>query len=329
MSLIGSRRVLLGTPGLPTPALDLDFLTGTMPSGITFTRASAGWAYNSSGVLTSSATNSPRLDYDPATLLPRGLLIEEARTNLFLNSAVGVTQSCTVAAAANTLSFFGTGTITLTGTSTAGPLVGTGATTRVSLTFTPTAGSLTLTVSGSVTNVQLELGVFASSPIVTVGSTVTRAIDTAVINPLGSWFSATAGTVMAEFQREGIATGGLPRVVSFSDGTTGNLVELLWSSSNEQYSITTASASQATMNLGNGGTALNRVAAAWAVNDAMACLNGALGTPDTSVTLPTVDRLHIGNRSDLTAARQMSGYIRRIRYWPTRLPDATLRRLTS
>lgn len=78
--------------------------------------------------------------------------------NMLLNTDTLATQSVTVTAVAHTLSFYGTGTITLSGASTAGPLVGTGASDRVSLTFTPSAGSLTLTVSGSVTQAQLVLG---------------------------------------------------------------------------------------------------------------------------------------------------------------------------
>ncbi|MFV3388434.1 hypothetical protein ACNFCJ_24020, partial [Pseudomonas sp. NY15364] len=77
----------------------------------------------------------------------RGLLIEESRTNLLLNSATLATQSVTVTAVAHTLSFYGTGSVTLSGAAT-GTLTGTGAGNRVSLTFTPTAGTLTLTVSG-------------------------------------------------------------------------------------------------------------------------------------------------------------------------------------
>ena len=116
-----------------------------------FIRATVGTAEDLAGNIVQFASGAPRIT-------DKGLLIEEARTNLYLNSAVGVTQSITVAAVAYTLSFRGTGTITLTGTSTAGPLVGTGASNRVALTFTPTAGSLTLTVTGSVTNVNLEAG---------------------------------------------------------------------------------------------------------------------------------------------------------------------------
>lgn len=69
-----------------TPSLDLSFMSGALPSNVTFTRASTAWTYNSSGVLTSHATNTPRFSYNPLTLDRRGLLIEEARTNLFGNS---------------------------------------------------------------------------------------------------------------------------------------------------------------------------------------------------------------------------------------------------
>lgn len=81
-----------------------------------------------------------------------------ARKNWLVGTETLATQSVTVTATQCVLSFYGTGTITLSGVSTAGPLVGTGATDRVSLAFTPTAGVLTLTVSGSVTQAQLEVG---------------------------------------------------------------------------------------------------------------------------------------------------------------------------
>lgn len=91
-----------------------------------------------------------------ATAASRPVL--SARKNKLLATTTLATQSVTLTASPHTLSFNGTGTVTLTGASTAGPLVGTGAGNRVSLTFTPTAGSVTFTVSGSVTEAQLEDG---------------------------------------------------------------------------------------------------------------------------------------------------------------------------
>ena len=61
----------------------------------------------------------PRFDYDPVTKKPLGLLIEELRTNSLLNSTIDganlATQSITTTAVARTLSFYGTGSVTLSG----------------------------------------------------------------------------------------------------------------------------------------------------------------------------------------------------------------------
>ena len=155
----------------------------TKPFGdiITFTRASGGGRFNSSGVYEWLGNDVPRLDYDPVTLQPLGILIEEQRTNLLLNSATLATQSRTVTAAAHTLTFYGTGSVTLSGAAT-GTLVGTGIDNRVSLTFTPSTGSLTITVTGPCANAQLEVGSFPTSYIPTVASQVTRAADLITLN---------------------------------------------------------------------------------------------------------------------------------------------------
>lgn len=85
------RRIDFGTPLKDTASLSLDFvlqqyyaqgLGATFGGIVTFTRASTGTHFDATGNLVSAATNAPRFDYDPVTLQPRGLLIEEARTNL-------------------------------------------------------------------------------------------------------------------------------------------------------------------------------------------------------------------------------------------------------
>ena len=93
--------------------------------------------------------------YTPSTATASRPVLS-ARKNLLVNTESLATQTRSVRAVGHVLSFFGTGTVTLSGVSTAGPLVGTGANDRVHLAFTPTAGNLTLTVSGTVTKAQLE-----------------------------------------------------------------------------------------------------------------------------------------------------------------------------
>ncbi len=67
-----------------TPYNDLtSFLTA---SGGTFTRASVGTYFDSSGTLQTAASGAPRFDYDPVTNAVKGILIEESRTNYIKNS---------------------------------------------------------------------------------------------------------------------------------------------------------------------------------------------------------------------------------------------------
>lgn len=84
-------------------------------------------------------------------------IIDESCYNRLINSATGTTQSITVTADSYNLSFFGTGSYTLSGVAT-GVFSGTGASVRVSFPITCTSGTLTLTVSGTITNVQFNLG---------------------------------------------------------------------------------------------------------------------------------------------------------------------------
>jgi hypothetical protein len=75
------------------PSLDLRFADNkslvdavTGASLVTFTRASSGTFVNSAGVLQTATTNEPRFDHNPTTGESLGLLVEEARTNLVLQS---------------------------------------------------------------------------------------------------------------------------------------------------------------------------------------------------------------------------------------------------
>jgi hypothetical protein len=69
------------------PANDIDLLSGVLDPRISLTRASSATRTNASGVIETVLSNVARFDYDPVTLAPKGLLIEEQRTNLLTYSS--------------------------------------------------------------------------------------------------------------------------------------------------------------------------------------------------------------------------------------------------
>jgi hypothetical protein len=211
--------------------LDLNFAGGVFSLNNTRTASPAaipGWSFsrtdtNGTATALDLAGNVIQFATGVPRITNRGILVEEARTNLLLNSATLSTQTVTTTAVAHTLSFYGTGTVTLTGASTAGPLVGTGANNRVTLTFTPIVGPLLLTVTGSVTLAQVEVGAFATSPIITTGAAGTRGVDSA-----GNTFSIAAGQDFTfygeiEFTQN---TSAVQSLAYFSDGTDANRIRI-------------------------------------------------------------------------------------------------------
>lgn len=340
---------LQGAPGAlarrarATPSLDLRFsetksLTDWV-SGlnlITFTRASSGTAVNAAGALETVASNVPRFTHDPITGESLGLLVEGARTNLLLNSGTLSTQSVTVTAVVHTLSFTGTGTVTLSGTSTAGPLVGTGTgeANRVSLGFTPTAGTLTLTISGTVTNAQLEAGAFPTSYIPTTSAAATRSADVASITGtnFSSWYNQGEGTFFVSGQMVGGASSTFPRMVSAVGANVNNeefCISWTAPSSFMRGSVRTP-ADGITVDLSPGPsiTAGSKYSAAFAASNQSAIMaSGAiLSAVDTSVVMPSAIALQIGAPSSFQPNANTT--IRRLMYWPQRLPNNTLIALT-
>lgn len=86
IGLLASTFLTSGS-GRLVPRLTLNFLTGApLDSRITFTRTTTATFVGSNGLIQSAAINGPRFDYNPVTLAPRGLLIEEQRVNSLLYS---------------------------------------------------------------------------------------------------------------------------------------------------------------------------------------------------------------------------------------------------
>lgn len=193
----------------------------------TYSRASTATYFNAAKVMQTASVDAPRYSWNPETGAFEGVLIEPARTNVLLNSATLSTQTRTVTSGAfYTLTFFGTGTITMSGAF-AGTLQGTGAypTKRVTRTFVTSGTSLTLTVSGTVQYAQLEVGLFPTSYIPTTSAPATRAAD--VVGGAGLFSSTFAQPVADWVAGTTYATGNTVHVSgrlyeSLVDANTGN-----------------------------------------------------------------------------------------------------------
>jgi hypothetical protein len=324
----GVRLTAPTTP--PGATLNLNFMTpGTLDPRITFTRASTATYFDSTGTMQTAAINAPRWDYDPATLLLRGLLMEEARINVLLNSATLGTQSVVVTAQAYTLSFYGTGTVTKSGAAT-GALVGTGAQ-RVTQTFTPTAGTLTLTVTGAVTNAQLEAGSFVTSWIPTTGASATRATEQMFVLTTG-WINPAAGTLLVNTSSPEAVASAAREYVAL--GTDANTTTRLFTQVGT--GVVSAQSFNANVNSGTVNDTLPLVAnqqfkAALSYNSAPLSLAVSRSGTVPSKVVPTgaaggLATLYIGGGSRSIGA---SACYRGVVYWGRVLSDAEMQQVTT
>ena len=276
---------------------------------------------------TSAAYYGPRLTYDPVTHSALGLLVEEQRTNLLLNSLIDgtnlSTQSVTVAATQYTLSFYGAGQIVLSGAATA-TVVGAGAyPTRKTYTFTPSDGSLTLTVTGTVQFANLEAGAFETSYIPTGAASATRAADvvTCTGSAFSQWFNASEGALVVEFVPGSLSN--TPAVLTTYPGGYGN----------NQASASTVSwwdgvsNTSATLPVSAPAGASRRMAIAYDGSSYALCGNG--GSVVTAGRAPWASTPTSVQLGSISGAQWINGTIKRVRYWRKRLTNAQLQALTA
>jgi len=320
------------------PVLDLDFTAGALPTEVAFTRGSVATFVNASGLIEQVSGDTPRFHYDPITHECRGILVEEQRTNLLLNSLLNgtslSTQDVTVSATAYTLSFYGTGSITLSGAHSA-TLNGSGAyPARATLTFTPSAGPLTLTVAGSVQYAQLEAGAFATSYIPTDGATVTRNADKPVWSgtSFSTLWNSAAGSVVIETENSNL-TAGANKVLFAAHDNAGlsNFIQVFLTSGLAAFpQVRAAGVDTVGFNAAgetNGG--ITRNAMAFAADDVAISVNGRTPGTDSSVTMPAgLVRMSIG-WAEQYGGLSMNGVVRRLRYFDARISNAQLKTLTA
>lgn len=259
----------------------------------------------------------------------RGIYPETASMNLLLNSAVVETQNITTTAQTYTLSAWGSGTVTLSGTAT-GILTTTGLLhdDRAVLTVTATAGNLTLTVSGSVVLGQFEAKPMATSYIPTTGTAVTGNADELTFPNAGN-VSDTAGTVLMDvtpaFNIPNSVTAGYGANYIIDFGTDNGVVAMVLNTFRRSDGTTTI-ASPAWTPLKN---TTYKIGSRWGSAGQRNWLNGTAGTNgafDGSINSGT--NMKIGGYGGNTT-HNWGGNIKNVKVWKRQLTEAKLAYLTT
>ena len=185
---------------------------------------------------------------------------------------------------------------------------------------------------------QVETGAFPTSYIPTSGSTVTRAVDSAVATLSDFYYRQKNGSMVVEFTSKYDESAALYKKVCEigNTGTSVNRILLVaktdvtrltsqvYDNNAPQYST------NLTSSLPNGTGVYSKAAMAWETNNAHSALDGDLvGSVDTAVPLTqTRDTLGIMRGANATAVT-LTGHIKSIQYYPLRVADAKLETLTS
>jgi hypothetical protein len=184
--------------------------------------------------------------------------------------------------------------------------------------------------------VQLETGAFPTSYIPTTTATVTRAADVASItgSNFSSWYRQDEGTVFSDTANRETYPGSnvFPYILQIDDGTSSNRVSYDNSVLNDGYrynlQCTSGGVSQGNLSQSGFASGAARWASAFRTNDFAFAINlsPSVVSTRTSGTLPNVmTQLRIGEGT----GKHFTGTIRRLTYWPTRLGNEVLQRITQ
>ena len=179
---------------------------------------------------------------------------------------------------------------------------------------------------------QIENAAFSTSYIPTTTTALTRSADVASVNTLTPWFNSSQGTLFTEALLVQPPSTTVNQLSALSDNTNNNRIQLgasTASSGNLNFLITDTSVLQANPLVGSISTVgPHKAAGGYLVNSVQVAVNGALGTEDTSATIPaSISVLNIGAAGNPNTRGNL--WVRRITYYPRRLSNAELQSLTS
>jgi hypothetical protein len=214
---------------------------------------------------------------------------------------------------------------------------------RCQLTATTTGTAATVLIyPNSISNVignsiylwgaQLEAGAFATSYIPTTSATVTRAADVASMigTNFSSWYNQPEGTMLL-----GGRSAPVNNIAQFSyDISNGTTNERIFSRRNTSGLIATTmvdngvtqGGADLVVGLAIAASAAYTSAYSYAANNLNLVINGFSPSSFTTASMPTVDRLDIGQ--NFSGTQTINGTIKRLTYWPVRLSNTTLQTIT-
>ena len=181
---------------------------------------------------------------------------------------------------------------------------------------------------------QLEAGAFPTSYIPTTTAAATRSADVASITgaAFSSWYRQDEGTVFAEAISAVTPVGGAARRIFDINNNSDS--ERLFVGQNTtsliQYFIQDDGSIQANLFTAAPAPSANnwiRTAASYKTNDFTFLINGGAVNSDTLASVPSPTQMEIGARGTAANA-SLNSTIRRLTYWPQRLPNSTLQELT-
>jgi hypothetical protein len=174
---------------------------------------------------------------------------------------------------------------------------------------------------------QLEAASFSTSYIPTTSSTVTRAADVASISGsnFSSWYRQDEGTVFSNWRS---SEANNFSIVEISNGTASSrIINFVDGSNVLRHRVAVSSVNS--FNGADSYTAgiFNRTALGYRTNDHGGTNNGDTVVTSNSGGVPTVNTLVVGGIS--SGNFELNGTIRRLCFWPTRLPNETLQTITQ
>ncbi len=175
---------------------------------------------------------------------------------------------------------------------------------------------------------QLESAAFNTSYIPSLSnSSTTRSADVCQITgtSFSSFWNAGEGSIAAEYDI--LHPSGVDKIL-FNASNAGASASIYYTDAATAYYVVYNGGVQAQLTPGSEPAAntVTRVALCYKANDFAVTRNGASVLTDTSGNIPTVDRFNIG---DQTGSGKINGHISRLRYYPTRLTNATLQSLCT